>query len=90
MQKYKLSYAMNLQRCESIHYCCRYNPLAGMPFGGLGVSKATPLEVATPTALPLLPSGRGDDSPKALAVFLNSRGEVTAYDAKGHQHWQVD
>ena len=60
-----------------------------MPFGGVGGGSATPLEVATPAALPLPPSGRGDDSPKALAVFLNSRGEVTAYDAKGHKHWQV-
>ena len=60
-----------------------------MPFGGVGGGSAPPLEVTTPAALPLPPSGRGDDGPKALAVFLNSRGEVTAYDARGHKHWQV-
>ena len=60
-----------------------------MPFGGVGGGSAPPLEVATPAALPLPPSSRGDNSPKALAVFLNSRGEVTAYDARGHRHWQV-
>lgn len=68
---------------------CRYNPLAGMPFGGLGGGSPPLLEVATPAALPISSAGRGDSSPKALAVFLNSRGEVTAYDARGHKHWQV-
>lgn len=55
--------------------------------------RATPsaLEVATPAVLPQAPSRNhmGHHQPGNLAVFLNSRGEVTAYDSSGTKQWQV-
>ena len=50
-----------------------------------------PLEVATPAVLPQPPqrSDMGHHEAGNLAVFLNSRGEVTAYSATGRKLWQV-
>jgi hypothetical protein len=50
-----------------------------------------PLEVATPAVLPQPPqrSDMGHHEAGNLAVFLNSRGEVTAYSAAGRKLWQV-
>lgn len=48
-----------------------------------------PVEVAPPIVLPI-PGHRGHYlKPVNLAVFLNSRGEVSAYDERGHLMWQV-
>ena len=50
-----------------------------------------PLEVATPAILPQPPqkSSMGHHEAGNLAVFLNNRGEVTAYSPTGHKLWQV-
>lgn len=51
------------------------------------------MQVAPPIVLPL-PGRHGqfhgsDLRRKGLAVFLNSRGEITAYGSTGQLHWQV-
>ena len=70
----------------------RYNPVASFPFGGgsWGNSQA-PLEVATPAVLPQPPLKglEGHHKTGNLAMFLNNRGEVTAYTSSGHKLWQA-
>ena len=85
----------SLQVCDKpvkVLSMCRYNPVANFAFGGAswGKSKA-PLEVATPAVLPQPPQkGReGHHETGNLAVFLNNRGEVTAYTSSGHKLWQA-
>eukprot|EP00891_Asterochloris_glomerata_P007069 jgi/Astpho2/7069/e_gw1.00107.25.1_t len=68
---------------------CRYSgPFGGITFG-LGAADVTnQLEVAAPMMLPVAgPDGhvRGN---RGHAVFLNSRGDVTAYTFQGRQAWQ--
>jgi hypothetical protein len=47
------------------------------------------LQVAPPAFLPV-PGPRGlYQQGHGLAIFLNSRGEVTAYSAHGEHIWQV-
>ena len=47
------------------------------------------LEVAPPALLPVPgPHGKVRRS-RGYAVFLNSRGEVTAYNPRGRLEWQV-
>ena len=64
---------------------------------GLHASKISPplcaLQVAQPIMLPI-PGQRGHYrigkvGQKGIAVFLNSRGDLTAYDAQGGMLWQV-
>lgn len=55
--------------------------------------RLAPLETAVPVALPAATrSGRYAQNQHhhmtSLAVFLNSRGELTAYDARGGRRWQ--
>ena len=72
--------------------CPRYNTVAGLPFGGANMGTSIPpLEVATPAVLPQPPkkSDMGHHQTGDLAVFLNSRGEVTAYSSSGQKMWQV-
>jgi hypothetical protein len=51
------------------------------------------LQVAPPIVLPMPgKQGRyrvGKVGQKGIAVFLNSRGEMTAYDPQGEMLWQV-
>ena len=71
---------------------CRYNPVASFPFGGGSWrNPQAPLEVATPAVLPQTPQKglEGHHETGNLAVFLNNRGEVTAYTSSGHKLWQV-
>lgn len=66
--------------------------MAGLPFGGANMGTSIPpLEVATPAVLPQPPkkSDMGHHQTGDLAVFLNSRGEVTAYSSSGQKMWQV-
>ncbi|DBA75927.1 TPA: hypothetical protein ACH3X2_008986 [Trebouxia sp. C0005] len=70
---------------------CRYSAIVGLPFGGSNMGGSVPpLEVATPAVLPQPPqrSDMGHHEAGNLAVFLNSRGEVTAYSATGRKLWQ--
>jgi hypothetical protein len=83
-----------LQQCVQslFHGKYRYNAIVGLPFGGSNMGgSAPPLEVATPAVLPQPPqrSDMGHHEAGNLAVFLNSRGEVTAYSATGRKLWQV-
>ena len=47
------------------------------------------VQVAPPAFLPVPGSQGLYQQGHGLAAFLNSRGEVTAYDAHGEQMWQV-
>lgn len=47
------------------------------------------LEVAPPTALPVVGARGRVRRSRAHPVFANSRGEITAYDAHGKLQWQV-
>ena len=47
------------------------------------------LEVAPPTALPVVGARGHVRRSRAHPVFANSRGEITAYDAHGKLQWQV-
>lgn len=70
----------------------RYNPVAGFPFGGGSWRNSQPpLEVAHPAVLPQAPQRglQGHHDTGNLAVFLNNRGEVTAYTSSGHKLWQA-
>lgn len=71
---------------------CRYNLAAGFQFGGMSRRNSQPpLEVAPPAVLPRPPQKRreGHHESGNLAVFLNNRGEVTAYTSSGHKLWQA-
>lgn len=75
-----------------LHGKHRYSAIVGLPFGGSNMGGSVPpLEVATPAVLPQPPqrSDMGHHEAGNLAVFLNSRGEVTAYSATGRKLWQV-
>lgn len=67
---------------------CR--PFTGGLHGLDRVNQLRPVDVATPVLLPV-PGRRGKYRRGGgnLAVFLNSRGEVTSYDGQGHKVWQV-
>lgn len=78
----------------------RGNNLMQQEFGsrgfGLDDLDNTPLEVATPIILPLKDKHRHRKGSHGAAIFLNSHGDVTAYEAEGglHSHhgrlrWQV-
>ena len=49
----------------------------------------TVLQVVSPVVLPIPGPGGHYRQGLGLAVFLNSRGEVTAYHASGELAWQV-
>ena len=72
---------------------CRYNPVAGFQFGGASTwrNSQPPLEVAPPAVLPQPPQKgpAGHHETGNLAVFLNNRGDVTAYTSSGHKLWQA-
>jgi len=47
------------------------------------------LEVAPPTALPVVGAKGHVRRSRSWPIFANSRGEVTAYDAHGALQWQA-
>lgn len=52
-------------------------------------SQMASIEVAPPTALPVVGRQGHVRRSRAWPVFANSRGEVSAYDAAGALQWQV-
>jgi hypothetical protein len=58
-------------------------------FGDSGGFGTPDLEVATPVMLPIAGAHKHVRGNRGYAVFLNSRGEVTAYDYYGVKAWQV-
>lgn len=47
------------------------------------------VEVAPPTALPVVGRRGHVRRSRAWPIFANSRGDVTAYDSAGELQWQV-
>ncbi len=47
------------------------------------------MEVAPPAVLPIAGAHGHVRRNRGYAAFLNSRGEVTAYNPRGHVEWQV-
>ena len=47
------------------------------------------IEVAPPTVLPIAGAHGHVRRNRGYAVFLTSRGEVTAYNPRGRMEWQV-
>lgn len=47
------------------------------------------IEVAAPTALPVVGRKGHVRRSRSWPIFANSRGEVSAYDASGALQWQV-
>jgi hypothetical protein len=64
-------------------------PFADFTERAFGRELLAALEVAPPTALPVVGARGHIRRSHAHPVFANSRGEITAYDAHGKLQWQV-